>query len=79
MMGKCYRTRDILLSVLSDGEPKSALEIVGVSGLSKFAVWDGLHYWWKQGLLLRSEKPIFEGVQVFRGRAGIRKNTREKK
>lgn len=26
--------------------------------------------------MLRSEKPIFEGVQVFRGRAGIRKDTR---
>jgi hypothetical protein len=39
-------------------------------------VWDGLSYWWKKGLLLRSERPVFENAQIFKGRRGLTRNTR---
>lgn len=62
--------------MLSTGEPRSASDIVKVTGLSDYAVWDALYYWWKKGRLVRSEKPVFEGIEVFKGRGGVKKTTR---
>jgi hypothetical protein len=68
--------RDKLFAALSDGRPRSAREIVESTNLDEHRVWDALCYWWKRGLLLRSEKPTFDSVEVFRGRCGLRRNTR---
>jgi len=65
-----------LLAALSTDTPRSAKEIVAATRLDKKKVWDGLAYWWERGLLLRSETPSYEAVEVFKGRRGYRKNTR---
>lgn len=39
-------------------------------------MWDGLYYWWKKGWLLRSAEPLYESAEVFKGRRGMRRNTR---
>jgi len=65
-----------MFTVLSKGEPKSAKEIVSSTGLDDKKVWDSLYYWWKKGLLLRSEKPTVENTEVFKGRRGFSRNTR---
>ena len=65
-----------VFTVLSDGKPKSAKDVVASVGMKEYRIWNGLSYWWKKGLLLRSEKPTFESIKVFRGRGGLTKNTR---
>ncbi len=65
-----------LLSSLSRDKPRSAREIVSATGIDEKKVWDGLSYWWRKGILLRSEKPFFESSKRFRGRLGFKKNTR---
>ena len=69
-------TRGKLLRELDDGKPHSHLDLVRATRLSHSAVWGGLLRAWKAGLILRTEKPIFERVESFRGRAGISKTTR---
>lgn len=64
------------MAVLSDGKPKTSKEIVTSTGLSKPAVWSAIRSCWEKGLVLRSEKPIYENRKKFRGRLGYRKNTR---
>ena len=75
-MGKYGSTKNLILQALIEGEPKSAREVVSFTGVSKETVWNTLSYLWKRGLILRSEKPFFEPNKVFKGRAGIRRNTR---
>lgn len=65
-----------LTRALSENKPMSAKEIAKCTGLDKKNVWDGLSYWWRKGLLLRSEKPIFENKEIFKGRRGLTRNTR---
>jgi hypothetical protein len=73
---KTNELRDIILDSMRDGNPKSAKEILKITRLAKRKVWDSLPYWWKRGLLLRSEKPLFENQVVFKGRSGFKRNTR---
>ena len=61
---------------LSEGKPKSAKDVVSATDLDDKKVWDGLYYWWKKGALLRSEKPTYENIEVFKGRRDFRRNTR---
>ncbi len=68
--------RSSLLSALSEERPMSAKEIVASTGLDEKRVWDGLYYWWNRGLILRSERPIFDNAEVFKGRRGMSRNTR---
>ena len=75
-MSRWNSTKDKIIDVLSDGVPKASSDVVKATGLSEYAVWDALYYWWKKGRLVRSEKPIFEGIKVFKGRAGVKKTTR---
>jgi len=75
-LGGRSNLRGRLLEALSAETPMSAKETVKTTGLDKKNVWDGLAYWWKRGMLLRSEKPSFENVPTFKGRRGYRKNTR---
>lgn len=67
---------DSLITALSENKPLSAREIAKSTGITEKNIWDGLSYWWKMGLLLRSEKPIFENKEIFRGRRGMSRNTR---
>lgn len=66
----------MLFNSLSEGEPKSARDIVSSVGIDGKKVSDGLYYWWKKGALLRSEHPIHENIEVFKGQRGFRRNTR---
>ncbi len=75
-MGSRIRRADILLSALKDNKPLSAKEIAKSTGLEAKKVWDGLYYWWKRGVLLRTEKPFFENTETFKGRRGMKRNTR---
>jgi hypothetical protein len=61
---------------LSDGQPKTKREVAEASGLSDKAVVNCLHRLWKAGRIHRTEKPIYEVLKSFKGRAGIRRNTR---
>lgn len=68
--------RDRLIDVLKDGNPRCARDVLKATKFTERQVWNGLLYWWENGLLLRSEKPQFENKLVLRGRAGFRRNTR---
>jgi len=68
--------REKLFEAMKDGSPKSAKELLKQTRLVERKVWDLLYYWWKRGVLLRSEKPLFENQAVFKGRGGVRRNTR---
>lgn len=59
-MGSRTDLKTGLLSAFSADRPRSAKEIVSLTGIMEKHVWDGLAYWWKRGKLLRSESPIFE-------------------
>jgi len=69
-------TQKVLLTVLSDGEPRSCRELVRETGLTARAVGSALYRLRKAGSVLRTEKPIYEAFRAFKGRAGIKKNTR---
>jgi hypothetical protein len=71
-----HPTLNKILKALKDGKPKSSQEITKITKLSSKAVWSALNEYWKKGLLLRTEKPIYKAIAVFKGRVGIRKNTR---
>lgn len=75
-MAKWHPTRDKIMAVFGDGEPKTHRDVVQATSLSEPAVWRALYNYWKEGLLLRTKEPIFEAIRTFRGRAGIRRNTR---
>jgi len=66
----------LVLSVLGDYKPKSAREIVRATGLSWASVYCCLSRCWKRGLILRTEKLIYESERVFRGKGGLSRNTR---
>ena len=65
-----------LLKLLSEGKPKTKKELAEKSGLTDKAVVNCLHRLWKAGRIHRTEKPIYEVLRSFKGRAGIKKNTR---
>ena len=50
-------------------------EISDETRLTQPSVWRGVLRCWEKGLVLRSEKPIFEVVEKLRGRLGYRRNT----
>ncbi|MCD6325878.1 hypothetical protein J7L97_06295 [Candidatus Bathyarchaeota archaeon] len=64
------------MGVLSDFKPKSAREIARATGLGRDAVYGVLSRCWRRGLVLRTEKPIYVSERIFRGRAGVSRNTR---
>lgn len=70
------RTQRALLEVLSDGKPYSSRELTKATGLTNKSVGSALHRLWKSAVILRTEKTTYEASQTFKGRAGIRKNTR---
>jgi hypothetical protein len=69
-------TQQAILSVLNDGKPRSLRELVNETGLTAKSISNSLYRLWKSSSILRSEKPSYEALRSFKGRAGIRKNTR---
>jgi len=65
-----------VLIALGDGKPKSHRELMEATGLTSKSVGGALYRLWKVGSILRTEKPIYEALKSFKGRAGIKKNTR---
>ena len=70
------QTERTLLEVLSDGKPRSYRQAVVETGLTNKSVGSALYRLWQTGVILRTEKPTYEALKTFKGRAGIRKNTR---
>ena len=70
------RTQQSILKVLSDGKPRTKRELADKIGLTDKAAVNCLHRLWKGSTILRTEKPIYEALKSFKGRAGIKKNTR---
>jgi len=71
-----HPTQDKVLVVLSEGIPLTSNDIVQRTDLTKHSVWSTLKRCWENGLILRSQTPIFESKKKFRGRKGYRTNTR---
>ncbi|MEM2619538.1 MAG: hypothetical protein QW356_08715 [Candidatus Hadarchaeales archaeon] len=69
-------TRAAILAVLADGRPRTHRELVEATGLSEAAVWNALARAWREGSVMRTERPIYEAVELFRGRAGKTRTTR---
>ena len=70
------QTEREIIAVLSDGKPRSLREFVEQTSLASKQVEGSLYRLWKKGGVLRTEKPIYEALKSFKGRAGIKKNTR---
>lgn len=66
-----------VLSVLSDGRPRTFRDVVREAGLGRKAVEGLLYRLWREGLILRTEKPHLEVQRIFRGRAGVTRNLRK--
>ena len=75
-MRRSFTTRDRLLSLMSDGKPRSTRQVSGQLGVTTRAAESACCRYWKAGLLLRSEKPLHEANRVFAGRADTSYNTR---
>ena len=75
-MSRPFTTKDSLLSLMSDGKPRSTREVTERLGVTTRAAESACCRYWKAGLLLRSEKPLHEANRVFAGRAGTSYNTR---
>ncbi|MFC1803989.1 hypothetical protein ACFL0D_08515 [Thermoproteota archaeon] len=75
-MSTWHPTQDKILVSLSEGVPLTSNQIVQKTGLTKHSAWSTLKRCWENGLILRSQKPIFESKKKFRGRKGYRTNTR---
>ena len=69
-------TQTKLLRILSDGNPRSRRELIDKTGLTSKTVGSSLLRLWKVGTILRTSKPKYEPLRAFKGRAGIKKNTR---
>lgn len=70
-------TQRRLLNVLSDSRPRTSRQLVEQTGLSEKSVGSVLYRLWREGLILRTEKPSVESNRVFKGRAGIHSNLRK--
>ena len=70
-------TRDTILGLLSDCKPRSFNDIVKETGLGKKSVEGALYRLWREGVILRTEKPFMESQRIFKGRGGITRNLRK--
>lgn len=75
-MAKWQPTVDKIKDLFGDGEPRTFRRVVESTDLSESAAQNGLLKCWKRGILLRTPEPIYEAESVFKGRAGVKKNTR---
>jgi hypothetical protein len=65
-----------VVTVLSDGSPRTHRTLVRETGLSYKSVENVLRRLWKKKVLLRSEKPLRKREQIFKGRGGVTSNLR---
>lgn len=72
-MGK---TIERILTLLSDGKPRKSSEIIKELKVTGPSGWGALKRCWMAGAIMRSEKPIIESKERFRGRRGFTRNTR---
>jgi hypothetical protein len=75
-MGRPYGSRNKLLELMSDGEPRSSRDVAEQLLFTDRAAESVCYRCWKAGFLLRAGKPIRERNRRFAGRAGSRYNTR---
>ena len=70
------RTQPLIAETLSDGGVRSSREIGEITGLPKSALRECLRRCWVAGLVLQSERPLYESERLNNGRAGRPRNTR---
>jgi hypothetical protein len=75
-MARPESTQASILAALAGGKPKTHRELVQATGLSDAAIWNAVARAWHLGLVMRTEKPAYEAVKLFKGRDGVRKTTR---
>jgi len=64
-------TQKKILKALSDGSPKTLKQLLAETDTGAKAAGNSLHRLWKDGYILRTEKPAMEPNRVFKGRAGV--------
>jgi len=69
-------TKGEVLGLLSDCTPRSFSDIVKETGLGRKAVEGALYRLWREGRILRTEKPLMEAQRIFKGRGGVTHNLR---
>jgi hypothetical protein len=69
-------SRGLILSSLSGNKPMGRREVVKETGLDEDVVSINLYRCWKDGLILRTKKPLYEATRVFKGRGGVSRTTR---
>ncbi len=70
------RTGERIIKLLGDGEPRKSNDIIRELGLTSPSGWGALKRCWIVGVIMRSEKPVVERRERFRGRRGSTQNTR---
>jgi len=75
-MARYKPTQELVLATLSCGDPRSCREVMEETGLNRAQVYNALYRCWRTGLVLRTRDAIYERERVFKGRAGVRQNTR---
>ncbi len=76
LMMRSGSSRERILAVLSDGNPRSHKEIVKETGLGYGVTGVNLLRGWRAGQVLRTKKPFVESIKVFKGRAGTGRTMR---
>jgi DNA-binding MarR family transcriptional regulator len=69
-------SRGLILSSLSCKKSRGRREVVKKTGLDEDVVSINLYRCWKDGLILRTKKPLYEATKVFKGRGGVSRTTR---
>jgi len=69
-------TRNGVLAVLVGGQAKCFRDILLATGLGDAAVRNSLHRLWRNGVILRTEKTLYEEKRIFKGRGGVSRTTR---
>jgi hypothetical protein len=73
--GRDYCVKEVL-TALADGKPKSARDVINATSIDEKTISHLLSNLWRKHLILRTDKPLFEYIKQFKGRAGFRSNTR---
>jgi len=75
-MVKLGASRSLILVALSSDKPKGRREIIKETSLDEDVVSINLYRCWKEDLILRTKKPLYESTKIFKGRAGVSRTTR---
>jgi DNA-binding HxlR family transcriptional regulator len=69
--------RNRILGLFSDCKPRAFNDIVRETGLGRKAVEGMLYRLWREGVVLRTDKPFMEAQKIFKGRGGVTHNLRK--